>query len=264
MATVKEIYKYIDGLAPFSLQMGFDNSGFLVGRAETEVDKIMVALDITCEVVQEAIDAGCQLIVSHHPVIFHPVKALTNENLTGQCLLYLVENHISAICAHTNLDVVEGGVNDALAQALQLSQIEFLHQDGIDPNGQPYGIGRVGNVEGFSSAFDFASFVRERLQAEGLRLEDAGCSVKKVAVGGGSCGEYLRNAKEKGCDTFVTSDVKYNTFLDARALGINLIDAGHFSTENVVCPIIAKWLSNGFPKIQILISKKHREAFSCI
>lgn len=263
MATVLDIYHYLDKKAPFSLQMSFDNAGFLIGRGEAPVDKVMVALDITEEVIEEAAAADCQLIVSHHPIIFHPAKAITDADPTGRCLLALIENHIAAICAHTNLDAVEGGVNDALAQKLGLSEVTQLHQGGLDPEGRPYGIGRVGTVGGLPTAAKFASFVREVLKADGLRLEDAGKPVHKVAVGGGACGDMLIDAAAKGCDTFVTADVKYNAFLDARAMGINLIDAGHFSTENVVCPVIEDWLKAGFPEIQVLCSQRHKEVFSC-
>ncbi len=264
MATVLDIYRYLDKKAPFSLQMSFDNAGFLVGRGEAEVTKLMVALDITEEVIVEATEAGCQLIVSHHPIIFRPAKSITDSDPTGRCLLALTENRIAAICAHTNLDAVEGGVNDALAQRLNFSQVELLHQDGLDPTGRPYGIGRIGLVEGFETAAQFAAFVRERLGAEGLRLEDGGKPVRRVAVGGGACGDMLMDAAARGCDTFVTSDVKYNAFLDARAMGINLIDAGHFSTENVVCPVLAEWLREGFPKSQVCLSRRHKEPFSVL
>lgn len=264
MAKVREIYDYLDSLAPFSLQMDFDNSGFLVGHGEAQVKKILVALDVTQEVIAEAVEAQCQLIVTHHPIIFHPAKSITDSDPTGRCLLALTENHMAAICAHTNLDVVEGGVNDALAERLGLSQVEPLHRDGEDGKGRPYGIGRIGMVSGSPSAKDFASFVQNRLNANGLRLEDAGKPVRRVAVGGGACGEYMPEAAQKGCDTFVTADVKYNTFLDARALGLNLIDAGHFSTENVVCPVLANWLRQGFPDVEVTISRVHKEVFSCI
>lgn len=264
MATVLDIYHYLDKKAPFSLQMSFDNAGFLVGRGDAAVDRVMVSLDITEEVAAEAGEAGCQLIVSHHPIIFHPAKTITDSDPTGRCLLALTENRIAAICAHTNLDAVEGGVNDALAQRLGLSDISQLHQDGLDPEGRPYGIGRVGTVRGFDNAAMFAAFVQKVLNAGGLRLEDAGRPVCRVAVGGGACGDMLMDAAAQGCDTFVTSDVKYNTFLDARTMGINLIDAGHFSTENVVCPVLEDWLKEGFPEIRIFRSQRHKEVFSCL
>ena len=132
MATVLDIYRYLDKKAPFSLQMSFDNAGFLVGRGESLVKRSMVALDITEEVIEEAKEVGCQLIVSHHPIIFHPAKTVTDKDPTGRCLLALAENHIAAVCAHTNLDMVEGGVNDALAKKLGLTETEFLDENGVD------------------------------------------------------------------------------------------------------------------------------------
>lgn len=263
MATVREIYQYLDGLAPFSLQMDFDNAGFLVGRGDRSVDKILVSLDITEEVVSEAVELGCQLIVSHHPVIFFPAKSVTDTTPDGRILLSLVEHNIAAICAHTNLDVVSGGVNDALAQRLGLTNIEQLKQDGVDASGRSYGIGRVGNTAGVPMyAPAFAAFVKETLGANGVRFVDARRPVRRVAVGGGACSDMMKDAIALGCDTFVTADVKYNGFLDAKALGLNLIDAGHYPTEQVVVPVLAKWLADGLPKVEVYTTQRHKEVFS--
>lgn len=263
MATVMEIYHYLDELAPFSLQMDFDNAGFLVGRGSRSVTKIMVALDITGEVVEEAAQEGAELVVSHHPLIFHPVRSVTDKDPTGRTILSLVERNIAAICAHTNLDVVAGGVNDALAVRLGLTQIEQLQQGGAAPNGLPYGLGRVGILEGApSDTSAFAAKVKHALSANGVRYVDAHRPVRQVAVGGGACADLLPQVKALGCDTFVTSDVKYNGFLDARDMGINLIDAGHFPTENVVCPVLAEWLERRFPETAVICSQRHHEVFS--
>lgn len=261
MATVREIFDYLDTLAPFSIQMSFDNSGFLVGRGEADVQQIMVALDITEEVIEEARALDCQLIVSHHPIMFHPARQITDADPVGRCVLSLIEHGMAAICAHTNLDAVAGGVNDALAQKLELSNIEQLHQDGMDKHDCPYGIGRVGITAEQMELPAFAAFVKEKLQARGLRMEDAGRPVHRVAVGGGACGDLLEDVLKMGCDTFVTADVKYNVFLDAQAMGINLIDAGHFSTENVVCPVLVSWLKKGFPALKVFLSERHKEVF---
>lgn len=264
MAVVEDIYRYLDTRAPFGTQMDFDNSGFLVGHGQAPVERVLVALDITEEVIAEAGELGCQLIVSHHPVIFHPARTVTDGDPVGRRLLALTEGHIAAICAHTNLDLAAGGVNDALARKLGLKEVGLLFQSGRGEDGAAYGIGRIGLVEGFSDLGSFAVFVRDTLDAQGLRLEDAGKPVCKVAVGGGSCGDLLGDAAEAGCDTFVTADVKYDVFLDARAMGINLIDAGHFSTENVICPVVARWLSEAFPQLEIFCSRRHKEVFSCL
>ena len=132
----------------------------------------------------------------------------------------------------------------------------------MDGRGAAYGIGRVGVLEGEKRLTDFAAFVKERLGGGGVRLVDAGRPVHKVAVGGGACANMMGDALALGCDTFVTSDVKYDGFLDALALGLNLIDAGHYPTENVVCPVLADWLKKGFPQVEIHISRRHHEVFS--
>lgn len=247
--------------APFELQEGFDNAGFLVGRNEASVSKILVSLDITEQVVLEAKVQGAQLIVSHHPVIFGGMKSITDQTPTGRCLLAMAENGIAAICAHTNLDAVEGGVNDALALRLGLADIVQLKQTGVDNQGRPYGIGRIGHVPN-QPLYDFAIAVKGLLGANGIRLVDGGRPVHTVAVGGGACADMMDDALAQGCDTFVTSDVKYHQFLEAKALGLNLLDAGHFPTENVVCPILRDWLIKRFPQVSVSISQRHMEAFS--
>ena len=262
MATVNEVYDFLDKLAPFDLQMDFDNAGFLVGRGETQVKRLLVALDITLPVVQEAAEKGCQLVVSHHPVIFHPVKALTDQSATGRVLLALAEGRMAAICAHTNLDAVMEGVNCCLARTLELKDLEQLHQDGLDHEGRPYGIGRVGTAhQPGMTAGEYAAFVKEKLGAASVRFADGGKPVHRVAVGGGSCGSMMADALAAGCDTFVTAEVKYDQYLQAKAQGLTLMDAGHFATENVVCAPLARWLSDRFPGVEAALSQRHREVY---
>ena len=261
MTNVQTVYDFLQEKAPFELQLGFDNAGFLVGRRDAAVSRILDSLDITEPVIQEAVERKAQLIVSHHPVIWGGAKSVTDQTPTGRKLLALAENHIAAICAHTNLDTVADGVNDALARRLGLSDIAQLKQDGVDGRGRPYGIGRVGRVEE-QPLKDFARFVKKELGANGVRLVDGGRPVRKVAVGGGSCSDMMGDALALGCDTFVTADVKYDGFLDAKALGLNLIDAGHFPTENVVCPVLRDWLDSQFSDVEVAISRVHHEVFS--
>lgn len=264
MAIVNDVYQIVDRLAPFSTQMSFDNAGFLVGRGVRTVTRILVALDITEEVVAEAADLGAELIVSHHPVIFQPARSVTDETPTGRILLALAEKSIAAICAHTNLDAVQGGVNDALAQSVGLTGIEMLVTDGLDGTGRPYGIGRVGTLPAGDSPSvpEYAKRIKEALGANGVRFVDAGRPVRRVAVGGGACGDMIKDAVTRDCDTFITADLKYHEFLEAKALGVNLIDAGHYPTENVVCPVLAQALQAAFPSVKVAISAVHKEVFS--
>ena len=265
MTKVINVCQCIDAFAPFETQWDFDNSGFQVGRRDQEVTKLLVSLDITREVVEEAVRLGAELIVVHHPVIFHPVKSVIDGTPTGEILLALIEHRIAAICAHTNLDAACGGVNDCLAEALGLTEIGQLQQAGVDAQGRPYGIGRVGTVHRPGlSAREYAAFVKERLNAANVRFVGGGKPVQRVAVGGGACGSMLEDVVAQGCDTFVTADLKYNQFLDAKALGLNLLDAGHFSTENVVCVPMARWLSEEFPMVEVCLSKVHREVYKSV
>lgn len=259
MATVKEIYRKIDEKAPFSTQLGFDNAGFLVGRGDAEITKILVALDATSSVIKEAVAQDAGLIVSHHPIIWDKLSAVTDESITGNKLLTLMENKIAVISAHTNADAVEGGINTKLAELFGLSDVTILEEDG-EINGVPYGIGRVGFVPQQSFG-DFCKLTKKVLALEGLRCLDAGKEVHKVAVGGGACGSMLKDVLAHDCDTFVTSDVKHDVYLDAKELGLNLIDAGHHSTEVNFCGIMENWLKEAFPEIEVIVAKQ-QEVFS--
>jgi len=265
VVTVKDIYSAIDRWAPFDTQMDFDNSGFLVGRGEKTVSKVLVALDITRFVIEEAEKIGAQLIVAHHPVIFRPLKSLTDGDLTGDNVLTMAEKGIAAICAHTNLDAAQGGVNCALARELELTDIAQLHPDGMDEQGREYGIGRIGTAHQLGlSTEQYACFVKEKLGTSSVRFVDTGKPVCKVAVGGGSCADMMVDAIAKGCDTFVTADVKYNFYLEAKQLGINLMDAGHYATENTVCAPIVSYLKEQFPDLEVILSDCHRESYSAV
>lgn len=262
MATVKEVYQYLDGKAPFYSQLGFDNAGFLVGRADKPVHRILVALDITEQVAKEAAEIQADLIVSHHPVIWEGAKSVTDETILGRKLLALISNDIAAVCAHTNLDAAAGGVNDSLAATLGLQDTQLLKTYGVYADGTPFGIELIGTLPGEAVALvEFAALVKEKLGANGVRFVDAGRPVHKVAVGGGSCSSSLKDVFAAGCDTFVTADIKYDSFLDAKALGLNLIDAGHYPTENVVCPVLVSWLKEGFPDVEVILSA-HKEVFN--
>lgn len=259
MATVADILMYMDSVAPTYMKYGWDNVGLLCGRQGKEVKKILVALDPFRNVIDEAIELGADLIVTHHPLIFgEEIKAVNEDTETGRCLLTLMEHGIAAINAHTNLDVAPGGVNEVLAQTLGLENITVLSPDGTDTVGRPYGLLHGGDVEP-QPLEQFLATVKEKLKCDGLRYVSGGSQVRRVAVGGGSCGGAWPEALAHGCDTLVTADVKYNQFRSAFEAGINLIDAGHFHTENPTMPVLARKLQAAFPEIQVEISKKHAD-----
>ena len=258
MTTVGDILKYIEALAPRSMKMDWDNVGLLCGSKATPVTKVLVALDPFEGVCREAAQWGAQLIVTHHPVIFQAPKAITDETSVGRSILQLCAHGISAINAHTNLDCAPGGVNDVLAKKLALVNVQVVDPEGTDENGNEWGLLRMGEVP--EQPLDaFLNRVKTLLGCEGLRYVDGGKSVRKVAVGGGSCAGEMLDALRAGCDTFVTADVKYNQFWDARDLGINLIDAGHFATENPVVSVLAEKIAGAFPEIEVKISETHAD-----
>ena len=248
MPTVQEIFELLNEKAPVSGKMDFDNVGLLVGHRGAPVSRVVVALDITDEVIDEAMSLGAELIVSHHPLFFQ-LKAVTDVGWEGQRALALAENRVAAICMHTNLDAAQGGVNDALMETLGGAVTGVLEPD--------TGIGRVGTLPGPMAFPAFLERVKLALHGNGLRYHDAGRPVERLAVCGGSGGGELALAAAAGCDTYVTADIKYNQFLEAKHLGINLVDADHFCTENVVVPVLARWLAEAFPGLDVRVCQVH-------
>ncbi len=248
MVTVKDILNFIEEIAPEELKKPWDNVGLLCGRADREVTKVLVALDPFEPVCQEAREIGAELIVTHHPLIFDPLKAVTVNSEAGKNVLYLCENGISAINAHTNLDAVTGGVNDVLAEKLGLTDVSVLEGGHL----------RMGTVSE-QRLEDFVGAVKAALCCGGVRYANGGKAVCTVAVGGGSCAGEMDVAIAAGCDTFVTADAKYNQFRDAEFKGLNLIDAGHFSTENPVMAVVAAKMRAAFPEIEVVESKIHKD-----
>ena len=250
MTTVADILAFLDTLAPRSLKMDWDNCGLLCGRPGREVRRILVALDPFDTVIDEAIRVKADLLVTHHPLIFrNGLMAVNEDTEAGRCVLKLVENGIAAINAHTNLDIAPGGINDVLAQTLGLNGIETIGEEGLL---------RCGTVPA-QPLPQFLAHVKQALGCDGLRYVDGGRPVATVAVGGGACADEMEEALSAGCDSFVTSDVKYNQFRTAFQLGLNLIDAGHFHTENPAMPVLRDKLQAAFPEVEVLFSDSHRD-----
>ena len=252
MRKLTEIYDFLCELAPPELQADFDNAGFLVGHLEAEIRRALLALDITDDVIDEAIERKAQLIVSHHPVIFRRLNAVSDAGPDSR-VLRMAENRLAAICMHTNLDIAEGGVNDVLLSLLGASCEGALDSAGC---------GRYGTLKEELPLSDFLAVCKQRLNAVGLRYCDAGRPVRRLAVMGGAGADALCDVMRKGCDTYVTADVKYHQFQDAKQMGINLIDADHFFTENPIMPVLCGKLSARFPDVEFSVSERHRAIVS--
>ena len=260
MPTANDVTGFLFSMAPKEMKMDFDNVGFLVGRGDRDTSRILVSLDITNDVISEALEIGAGIIVSHHPLFF-TLQSVTDSDAVGSKVVRLLEGSISAICMHTNLDAARGGVNDALAAAAGIagrgSGAELISEEGRLASGEVFSYGRVGVLETPTGFLEYLGMLKAALNADGLRFHDAGHDVHKVAVVGGSGGDMLDHAIRHGCDTFVTADIKYDAFLKARERGMNLIDAGHFCTENVVTKVLAEKLQVEYPDADVYVSQRH-------
>ena len=217
--TVKDVYDLIDHAAPFETQMESDNSGFLVGSASQIVNTILFALDVTSAVIDEAVSLGAQLIVTHHPLIFSPVRSLTDDAYEGRLIRRLVRENISLIAAHTNLDQAPGGINDTLAERCGLADI----------SGEGYF--RCGLLPSPASAAVFAEDLRRRLHSEVRLMGPSDAVIRKVGLCSGGGSDFWTLAAESGCDAFVSGEIKHHHALAMADSGIVGFECGHFGTE---------------------------------
>lgn len=243
MYELQQICRFMEQWAPPALAEEWDNPGLLVD-AGSLVRRVLVTLDITPAVVEEAHRLGCQLVVSHHPVIFKPVRRLQSADAA----FLLARYGISALCAHTNLDAAEGGVNDVLAGLLELEDVQPLED-----------LGRVGDRDSISPA-QLAEQVGKLLNTPVL-LADAGLPITRVAVVGGSGGEFFEAAARAGAQCLVTGEASHHHGLDALEQGVSVIVAGHFATEWPIVPEMARRLRQAFGELEVLVSGSNRPPF---
>lgn len=240
--TVKDIWKAIDELAPFSTSMGFDNTGLLVGSGDAGVRKGLVVLDITMDAVKRAEELHAELILSHHPVIFTPLKAIR----PGEVPYELARRGLAAICAHTNLDMAAEGVNTCLARRLGLRHVRPVREE----NGLP--IVLEGDLQAPMMPLDFIHFVKKMLCCQAVSYTEGKETVSSVAVCSGSGADYLLETS-CGAQAYVTGEVRHHEWIEARRRGMTLVAAGHHSTEAVVLVPLAEELRKRFPQVEWIV-----------
>lgn len=247
---VKQLYDVLNEKIPPSLSCSWDNDGLMCcPDPEREVSRVLIALDVTGEVVDEAIDGGFDLVISHHPLIFHPIRSLTTDSGVGAKLINLVRAGVSVMSFHTRLDAVADGVNDQLAEALGLIDVEVFE----DGDGTP--LGRIGYLPEDMEVCELATRIKSALATPAVMVSGCGKRADRVAVVGGEGKSFIGAAKAAGADTFVSGRLGYNNMVEAEELGINLIEAGHFFTEDPVCDRIAELVSAADGNIETVYMK---------
>ncbi len=255
---IGEIEKYLDSKIPFATASSWDNVGLLVGNREPEVTGVMLALDITEAVVEEAKKSGCNLIVSHHPVIFHAIKSVVDSREEQGVICALLKAGITAICIHTPLDFCEGGTNDTLAQAAGLMNVEMCCED---KNGLFFG--RIGDVKE-KTLTELATRIKSTLSAPCVLYHERQNSTGRVAVVAGAGGGEILAVKAAGADTMITGEAKHADFATAANAGLNLIVVGHYHSEKAGLTYIERLLCEEYGKIKICYSSSLDDIYKAL
>lgn len=254
MNLVSEIYTYIDSFAPFSTQEKWDNSGLLTGSMNKKVSKVLVTLDITNEVADEAAEIGAELIIAHHPVIFKPLYSLSENEPSCK----LLKSGISAICVHTPYDVAEGGMSDILMELTGFEKTEGILEI-TGQNYKTYGFGTIGIASQEYQVDELAKKLKNVLGCTVVRYTDGGKPIKKAAFCTGSGGNLIIAALNQGADAYITSEAKHDQWLLAKQRGISVFDCGHFHTENIGMIRLCKMLAADFSNIEFVMSEVNKD-----
>ncbi len=239
MVKCQVVMNALENIAPKRFAEDWDNPGLLIGALNQDIHKILVCLDVSDAVVEQAIASGADMIIAHHPLIFRGMKKLRTDLPLGRRIQLLLKHDIAVAAAHTNLDIAEGGVNDVLAGAIGLSKLSSFGIESQDVDGSVLSMGRMGSLPAPMTVQDFARQIRDALPTDHVRLVDAGARpVRKVAICSGSGAEFIQKAAFMGADAYVTGDVKYHEAQQAVELGMHVIDAGHFGTEYPVVEVL--------------------------
>lgn len=230
-----EIIDIIETAFPTEGAYDWDNVGLLAGDRNSEINKVLLTLDITENTAKEAIEKGCQLILSHHPMMFSGIKQVTTDSAEGRIIISAIKNGVNIYAAHTNCDVAPTGINAYLAEIFDLENAEYLEENGL---------GRIGKIKNPCTLAHFCKKVKSALNLDFIRFcGDENKLIKTVAIGSGACSDAIPEALAKGADVMITGDTKYHNILDF-SKEIAVIDAGHYGTEIVVCDIFEKLLEN--------------------
>lgn len=240
MIRAGEIYDYIDSIAPFCQQMSFDNAGLLLGGRECESEKVLLALDASQSVIDEAVSIGAKIIVTHHPIIFHAIKSVSSSDEVYRA----IQNGLTIISAHTNLDIAPDGVNDSLAQAVGVVTKERFSEE----------CALFGHLNEMTDSDTFARDIQKRMQLNGLRYTDVNHQIQTVLVSCGAGGSNIYLANLLKADALITGEIKHHEIIYANEHHISVFDLGHFNSENIIIDRLTEMLSEKFGGTQFIKS----------
>ena len=246
---VKDVTKVIEEFAPLAIQEKWDNSGLCIGSPDAPVSSVLFGLDCTPELVDEAIECGADMIVTHHPLIFSGLKKISPEDMVGEAVIKAIKAGISIYAAHTNADKVIAGVSGAMAAKLALQNVEILSEDG-----EGTGLGVIGELPEPMTAQQMVAFVKERFGLQAMRtskLIDG--EIKKVALCGGSGGSLISAAKAAGAQLYLSGDISYHNFFTPE--GFMLMDIGHYESEIEIVDILFSLVKKKFPTFAVRITQ---------
>jgi len=259
--TVRDIIKEMEILAPTFLKESYDNVGLMVGTDEKDVKKVLLALDCTKKVIEEAKENNIDLIITHHPLIFRKPSRIIREDLQGWKIIELIKNDISLYSSHTNLDVVKGGINEELVNVLGFKNSKLIENNSIKGY-EEAGIGRIVELEEKILVLDIIKLIKEKLGAQSLRAVIAGEEVKKIAFINGSGQDFFSSAVSQGADCIITGDTTYHFASDYKEMGVTIIDAGHFYTEWSSFLKTMKKVEDLFKEIEFIHSKVSKDPYT--
>lgn len=263
MKKVKDIIKEMEKFAPSYLKESFDNVGLMIGSKDKDVKKILLALDITLEVIDEAIENKIDLIITHHPLIFRKPSNITTDSLQGEKIIKLIKNDISVYSSHTNLDAVSNGINETIAELLGLKNSKIIHKNNVYQE-KDCGFGRIQSLDETICFDDLISKVKNIFNLDKLRVVKAKGTVSKIAVINGSGQDFIAEAVKMGADCIITGDTTYHFASDYKEQGINIIDLGHFASEWIVFVEVMKKITAKIQGIEFITSNKAMDPYTIL
>lgn len=253
---------------PEELQYSWDNSSLNLGDLDQEINKIMLTLEITNRTIDEAIEKGVDLVISHHPFLMSKVNQIRTDTIKGGLIYKMIRNNISAYCMHTSYDMAEDGLNDYFFDLLGIKDRQVLDvESSLDSynDGKEYGLGRLADLEKPIEIGDLISILKEKLNIDQARyVGPKDLLINKIAVVTGNGSEFFQLAKSKGCDILITGDLKYHQAMDALDIDMALLDFGHYGTEHIFSESVYNYINSISGDIEVLISKRNIDPFTFV